>query len=343
MFSRSEAMRRWTATSCVASLVLACGGRTGVFTDLEPGPDAESDARPDAAVGGRVLLYGGNRTTEISVLGDTWIWGGTSWSELTAPGPAARLGAAMTGLRGTAVLFGGQLENTGLTNLADTWTWEEGRWTERSVEGPSARFGAAMAAIGDHVVLFGGMVGPPYAVLGDTWIWDGADWTNRDVAGPSPRAGAGMATVGGSVLLFGSGSGSYAPFGPVYGDTWSWDGESWTLLADADGPSDLCCFAMAADASGAILFGGGNNPAYDALWSYNGTKWSGEAILRPSARVGSSMATVGLGVLLFGGQPLKGATVLDDTWIYQDTVWTRQRVAGPSPRLGAVLASLGRP
>jgi hypothetical protein len=98
-----------------------------------------------ATLNGTVVLFGGTGANS-SVLGDTWIWNGTTWTEANVSGPSARYYHAMATLNGTVVLFGGCPTIDCSAPLSDTWTWNGTGWTQIGVTGPSARDGHAMAA-----------------------------------------------------------------------------------------------------------------------------------------------------------------------------------------------------
>jgi hypothetical protein len=74
---------------------------------------------------GQLVLYGGNGGTSLSsVLGDTWTWNGSNWSELTLlNSPPALFDASMTYDPGTGqlVLFGGYGNNSTVFN--NTWSY----------------------------------------------------------------------------------------------------------------------------------------------------------------------------------------------------------------------------
>jgi hypothetical protein len=59
----------------------------------------------------------------------------------------------------------------------------------------------------------------------DTWIFDGSTWALSGATGPSGRLGLAMATQGNQVLMFGGES-----TGQGMGDSWSFNGTSWTQL-----------------------------------------------------------------------------------------------------------------
>ncbi|MBO9607326.1 MAG: hypothetical protein J7639_15295, partial [Paenibacillaceae bacterium] len=166
------------------------------------------------------------------------------------------------------VMFGGM---GSVGPLEDTWIWDGAvkTWTEM-VEGdqhdpitphPSAR-SAAVAAYDPNsskVLLFGGFnaAGAP---LGDTWLWDGLAQTWESLGdmagGPSARGGAQLAYDGEQLVLFGGyGVSDASPFG----DTWLWNGTSWTNATPAnasDSPPPTFFGGMAFDGQSVVLYGG---------------------------------------------------------------------------------------
>jgi hypothetical protein len=87
-------------------------------------------------------------------------------------------------------------------------------------------------------LLFGGLEQDGSTVLNDTWTWDGTSWTQHDVVGPSGRWSAAAASLDGTVVVFGGvrSNGAAGASESELGDTWTWDGVSWTRH-DVVGPS----------------------------------------------------------------------------------------------------------
>ena len=217
---------------------------------------------------GRVVLFGGVTGVYSPGLGDTWEWDGMGWTQRASSGPPPRFDHAMAydSSRGRVVLFGG----TGAQPLGDTWEWDGASWSQRASSGPASRVGHAMAydPARRRVVLFGGNGNG--GNLGDTWEWDGASWTLRASSGPSARYGHAMAydSARGRVVLFGgfNWAASYAPLG----DTWEWDGASWTLRTSS-GPGSRYAHAMAYDSlRGRLVLFGGSGAEQDLgdTWEY---------------------------------------------------------------------------
>lgn len=205
----------------------------------------------------------------------TWVWDGNAWTQRTAIGPPGRYGHAMTydSGRSVAVLFGGNASTS--TRYTDTWEWNGTTWTPRQVTGPSAGYQAAMSydSARGVVVLFGGLNGNIRS--GETWEWDGVAWRQRSATGPPPRYWHSMAydSRRGVTVLFG---------GLVFqdsvdrdgGDTWEWDGSSWTQRF-VPGPSPRYGHGMAFDSlRGVTVLVGGVPGGIGQTWEWDGSAWT---------------------------------------------------------------------
>ena len=105
----------------------------------------------------RVVLFGGQAigaAGEITLLGDTWEWDGTEWTQRDDVGPSRRAGATMAydPVDGRLLLFGGS--DGALRD--DTWGWDGSHWKQIADIGPRPRIGHAMASHGSGVIVFGG-------------------------------------------------------------------------------------------------------------------------------------------------------------------------------------------
>jgi len=122
-------------------------------------------------VGAQVLMFGGMPDEQFLLLGDTWLWDGTSWKESATDGawPTPRYGHAMAldEGRNRIVLFGGWTmgDPQNPPPLSDVWEWDGTAWHEvwpsDATGGPPARGEAAMAYDPSRkaVVIFGGGTG----------------------------------------------------------------------------------------------------------------------------------------------------------------------------------------
>jgi hypothetical protein len=139
------------------------------------------------------------------------------------------------------------------------------------------------------------------------------------------------------VLLFG---GELAASASAFNDTWEWDGEYWTQLADI-GPSPRLLHALAydTDRNRVVLFGGAFGSALFAdTWEWDGQEWTQVQDTGPSAR--SAHALVyderRQRTVLFGGVDAQNS--LGDTWAWNGADWTKLEDTGPPARCGHGMA-----
>jgi hypothetical protein len=160
-------------------------------------------------------------------------------------------------------------------------------------------------------------------------------WTQKEDIGPAARIGHSITTR--RVLgpfLFGGDDKLAGPNRSFLNDTWEWNGEYWTQIADI-GPGPRRDHALCFDTvrNVALLFGGASGGgSLGDTWSWNGQDWTQLEDSGPSARAGHVMvfdSTRGRGVL-FGGESATG--LLNDTWEWDGDAWTQQEDTGPSPR-----------
>ena len=102
----------------------------------------------DPALGG-LVLFGGESYNGTSYVfdADTWLWNGTTWTQLDpATRPAARYSASLAYDSATSqlILFGGGNDANGIGD--DTWAWTGTTWTQLDpATSPPATYGGAMA------------------------------------------------------------------------------------------------------------------------------------------------------------------------------------------------------
>jgi hypothetical protein len=176
------------------------------------------------------------------------------------------------------------------------------------------------------VVLFGGFV-PSGQDIADTWEWNGTNWTLRSSGGgPSPRGAHRLAydEARNTTLLYG---GYSTPGQVTLGDTWTWDGTSWT--SGAGGPGTLCDQLFVYDPwrQRVVLFGGlrfvGASATDLALtWEWNGLAWTQRTpAASPSARsaMAHGFSPLGSGRILCGGGATGSGTQFGTTFSMQPT------------------------
>ena len=132
------------------------------------------------------------------------------------------------------------------------------------------------------------------------------------------------------VVMFGGRAGNR-----VFGDTWTWDGQHWTQVADI-GPAPRSAHAMAFDGrrTRIVLFGGRTEDALAGdTWEWDGETWTQISNTGPHARAEHSLAFLpGRDrVTLFGGVAASNV-LLGDTWEWDGHEWTQQEDTGPAPR-----------
>ncbi len=134
------------------------------------------------------------------------------------------------------------------------------------------------------------------------------------------------------VVLFGGYNGS----GDFLGDTWLWDGITWTL-APTSGPSPRGRTAMVFDGSvGAVILYGGLDESglLDDTWQWNGAAWSQVATAttaRPRRDHAMAYDVSNQQTVLFGGYAAN--TGYDgETWLFSGTNWSQSAQNGPPAR-----------
>jgi hypothetical protein len=290
-------------------------------------------------------MFGG--TNGLLDLGDTWTWNGTAWTSAATPlglGARSYAGSAYDSTNHVVVLFGGncQLLILGCADN-DTWTWSPTTqtWTQAQANSllgpgpnqPSKRYGAMLAydSTLHQVIMFGGFDGANY--LNDTWGFNfnasnnTGTWTllrSGSCGSGSRPACRAYGVLGrdtsGQVVLFGGASATGA-----LGDTWTWNGSSWTQYGLSSPPArqlaSIAAYNQPGGGTGAglVLFGGTNGTtAYGDTWTWTGGRWTqtyaAGAAGEPSARYGAAMATdTSGGVVVFGGN--SGSALYGDTSI----------------------------
>jgi hypothetical protein len=279
---------------------------------------------------------------------DTWVWDGTSWTQLTpsaAPGVRRQAAMGFDSVNSTIELFGGLTPCEGFSN--DTWVWDGTTWSQKDLSAPDELQFAMLARepLAGTTVLFGGQ-NEQSGYVAQTWRWDGGAWQLlAPLHSPQPRGGAAMIfdAATDTTLLFGGYDGS-APLG----DTWSWDGNDWKQLNPATSPPPRYYATTAYDAATGqiVVFGGfsGQGTGLNDTWTWDGSTWTQHnPPTSPPGRFGANMAydAATMTMVLFGGiaSPTTSEQSLDDTWTWNGSNWTEQQPANvPPPRAYSVMA-----
>ena len=221
------------------------------------------------------------------------------------------------------------------------WLWNGTTWSIPPGTPPRPGLGPNIGSLNGTLVVSGG-----YNEVEGTWVWNNSQWSNsaNDAMSPSPdRESSALATLNGKVLLFGGCQSCGGSFG-LMGDTWEWDGQSWTQLHPAQSPPARFGAIAGTVAGKIILFGGESYGAstFNDTWEWDGNNWSmASPSTSPSARVAASAAVANGKLLLFGGAADKSLQPLGDTWEWDGTNWTELTPTNsPSARWDAQMGSL---
>lgn len=278
----------------------------------------------DAARGVTVLFGGLNGVKEsgTGVLGDTWEFDGTSWTQkFPAHSPTARQGMAMAydSVRGEVVLFGGKALAPDPVYPTDTWRWDGDDWTLASSTSPDGggrvKAGIAFDPGRGVMVLFGGYRGG--AAYASTWEWNGSAWTDVTPSSGNPAARSRVALsfdpVTHRVLLFGGRSAG----GANLDDTWDWNGSAWTFLNAAGAAVARSRHEMVYDPVRDLTVTYGGQPFSQRTAEWDRVSWTESTHdPEPETRFYHGMtyhATLNA-TLLFGGTD--AASVYNDVWVY---------------------------
>ena len=275
------------------------------------------------AAGNRLLFVGGIQPSPSTILGQTWSWNGTVWTQLSPAGgtiPRWGHGLVRNTQNNRLITFGGR-SPTLSAYASDTQEWTGTAWqTIVTANAPSARhlYGFAYDGARNRAVLFGGRTSTQ--TLADTWEYDGVNWTQRTTF-DTPPARQEMSMVYDAslrrVVLFG---GQDQSTSAIYNDTWFYDGANWQPVAPASSPTPRYRMASAYDSvrQRTVLYGGfdGANVLTDTF-EFNGSNWATVATGNPLP--GASTETlhgydpVRRKFVVFGGF---GGTFSSQTWEY---------------------------
>lgn len=236
----------------------------------------------------------GTRAAHVATLE----WNGAAWLLRAIQEPLSRWWYDMVfdEARGETVMYGGR----SASYLDDTWTWNGATWQLRMWDAPSAREFPRLAydSWREVVVLFGGM-GPGEGGVAhccprqDTWEWNGDTWTQRAAEGPPSRFGHGLAfdERRGVVVLFGGSTRESFEADDLFGDTWEWDGTTWTQR-HVPGPPPRVHHVMSFDRKRGltVLHGGRTIDASGGreTWEWDGQRWTLRGDSGPEVRRWSS-------------------------------------------------------
>jgi hypothetical protein len=162
------------------------------------------------------------------------------------------------------------------TYSATNESWNNTTWTEEAdlnVSGNAATgFGVSSTSAGRA----GGQssVTPPSGPhFTGTEIWNGTSWTEVNNLAASRRYAGGVGTVTAALYIGGDTDNPSFPGGRITARVESWNGTSWTEIADLN--TARYSLGTSGTQTSALAFGGQNPPPYTTLTEFwNGTSWT---------------------------------------------------------------------
>lgn len=300
--------------------------RPASYAPSNPAPKMVWDAGD-----GYVLLFRGST-------GQTWTYSKGIWTQLSLTvHPPGEGGYAITydAADGYVVLFGGAQYGSPSSSYGagnTTWTFSHGIWTpllNTTAHAPLPRWAPQMAydARDGYVVLVGGNTGAPgywcvcMTWFNANWTFKAGLWTHVTATGslPPPRVSAAMAydpALGAVVVYGGTEPGGPTGFAPL-GDTWEFQGGTWTNITPAGGagPREAPVLVFDVRANLLVLFGSSSSRA---VWALEHGAWR---VLRGIAPMPADHTGPGFvfdphreAIMLMGGGP---------DWKVQDAWWLR--------------------
>lgn len=297
---------------------------------------------------GRVMLYGGQVSKEsISTprapLDNrlTWFFDGTQWIEPPPDPPAAVLPAMVVQPDVQSVLrFGGAPDLGSAPPEGETWELTRRGYATSTTANPPGLVGAGLAydSARGQAVLFGGQNSSDVPV-NRTWTRSAGTWSEHPATGAWPPArllhSMTYDAARGEVLLFGGAAGSVE-----LGDTWVWNGTTWTQRTPVHSPAPRAGAAMGYDpARGVVvLFSGiADGVSLTDTWIWDGTDWHDV-----TATVDNSPPPRSIGTLAWA--PARQTLVLTQNFTFSVLVfdaweWTTTSTSPPAGTWRALPAS----
>jgi hypothetical protein len=254
-------------------------------------------------------------------------------------------GLAYDSARNKIMLFGGADSEKVLN---DSWEFDGEKWSLLTTNSPPPRTFPALTydparkkilLFGGNRVLFG-KDAKDYEFLDDFWGFDGSRWTQIAVPVPGGRAEASLVfdRQRQKAVLFG---GYRIENGEMkrLSDTWEWDGNSWTKIAEGL-PSPRSGAALVYDTKRkkVVLFGGGiKSGGGGETWEFDSQGWREIQSAKTEPRYNAAMAydESRNKIVRFGGWD--GSKRVSETWELDNQAWVKLNIESPEARNHTVM------
>jgi hypothetical protein len=307
-------------------------GSWQLLAGASPGPPIQSP-----------MAYDETRSVTVLYSGDIWEWDGIAWTKKPSVGPVPRDNPAMTydPSRGGVVMHGGsRLEFDGVEEQQvyenDTWLYDGASWEQIAGSGSAPSHGRLVFDRGRDLLQ---VFAPKYA--GDMSVWElvAGVWQHvqAQVAAPSRGLYGAAYDEAAGVTLVSGGMGN----GQILDDTWSWDGQLWSMLESVSSPPPTMPGGMS-EAACSIAYAGFLKRVVlvylGTAWEWDGSRWRQQATAAPPLEDTALSYDSARGRLVLVGTASGKATDLLQTWEYDGQTWAQIAAAvAPPPRWGSCM------
>jgi len=232
---------------------------------------------------------------------------------------STRANTGGAGTQTSALAFGGL--NAPVYGLAVTESYNGSAWTEVADLNTARGQMGGTGSSNTNALSFGGWTLPPFTFYANTETWNGSSWTEVSDLNQARSLGGSAGADNTSALFFG---GYFYPpsVSPVvrYALTESWNGSSWTEVADLNQARNDFAGSNGTQTS-ALVYGGDQDPPnYSLTESWNGTSWTEVGDLNAASTAGGGAGADNTSALQFGGNPIPVVGAQTEEW--NGTSWT---------------------
>ncbi len=273
----------------------------------------------------QVIVFFGNATQP-----ETWEYDGLSWRlrpSATQPPPRTHTMRYDRANR-QMILLSAQ---GGLPT--ETWSWDGGSWSKLAPTwSPQLGRGKLVYDTAQNRLL--AIYDSRVSGSSGIWVWNGATWGHIDPTPPPFLGPLGWDEGRQRAVMFGN-TFVCGPYGAICeaGETWEWDGATWSILGSFGAPGRRNDVGMTYDsARGRILY-----DVDDKTWTWNGTAWT--FVAERSAPCVGHMAydSARQEIVLHGG--VRQSVV--ETWVWNGE-WQRRVLPSGPPLFGPIDDAPGR-